>query len=230
MYLREKLQILREETKLNQESFAKKYNIALGTLKKYESKDIENPSLEVLTKYVNTFNVSYDYLLNNKIENRIKENVDVGKIIALSDNSIKNLQNKPHKPFDLILGSNYYSEMNDLMDFYFKLKYLLNKIEKLHYIQISKDELYNFVEEIYDISYENDSVCDLDNIYDSLLHIKSNFEHAKTADDVLYLSVNDFDYIQDTISQDLEFIEFQILKIVSKFLEDTYYKSNAQYI
>lgn len=224
MDLREKLQILREETKLNQESFAKKYNIALGTLKKYESKDIENPSLEVLTKYVNIFNVSYDYLLDDNIENRIKDNVNIGEVLHLSDKSIKNLKNIPHKAFDLLLSSNYFSEINGLLDFYFKLKYLLNKLENLHNIKISKDELYNFVEEIYDISYENDSVCDLDNVYDSLLTIKSNFERAKTADEVLDISVSDFDYIETTISQDLEFLEFQILKIVSKFLEDTNYK------
>lgn len=224
MDLREKLQFLREETKLNQKNFAKKYNIALGTLKKYESKDIDNPSLEVLNKYVNVFNVSYDYLLDNTIENRIKDNVNIGEVLHLSDKSIKNLKNISHKAFDLLLSSNYFSEINGLLDFYFKLKYLLNKLENLHNIKISKDELYNFVEEIYDISYENDSVCDLDNVYDSLLTIKSNFERAKTADEVLDISVSDFDYIETTISQDLEFLEFQILKIVSKFLEDTNYK------
>lgn len=223
MDLREKLQILREETKLNQESFAKKYNIALGTLKKYESKDIENPSLEVLTKYVNIFNVSYDYLLDDNIENRIKDNVNIGEVLHLSDKSIKNLKNIPHKAFDLLLSSNYFSEINGLLDFYFKLKYLLNKLENLYNIKISKDELYNFVEEIYEISYENNSVCDLDNIYDSLLTIKSNFDYNNTAEQILEVCINDFDYIKATLSQNVEFLGFQISKELLKFLENTNY-------
>lgn len=223
MDLREKLQILREETKLNQESFAKKYNIALGTLKKYESKDIENPSLEVLTKYVNIFNVSYDYLLDDNIENRIKDNVNIGEVLHLSDKSIKNLKNIPHKAFDLLLSSNYFSEINGLLDFYFKLKYLLNKLENLYNIKISKDELYNFVEEIYEISYENNIVCDLDNIYDSLLTIKSNFDYNNTAEQILEVCINDFDYIKATLSQNVEFLGFQISKELLKFLENTNY-------
>ena len=223
MDLREKLQFLREETKLNQENFAKKYNIALGTLKKYESKDIDNPSLEFLTKYVNIFNVSYDYLLDDNIENRIKDNVNIGEVLHLSDKSIKNLKNIPHKAFDLLLSSNYFSEINGLLDFYFKLKYLLNKLENLYNIKISKDELYNFVEEIYEISYENNSVCDLDNIYDSLLTIKSNFDYNNTAEQILEVCINDFDYIKATLSQNVEFLGFQISKELLKFLENTNY-------
>ena len=123
----------------------------------------------------------------------------------------------------MLLSSNYFSEINGLLDFYFKLKYLLNKLENLYNIKISKDELYNFVEEIYEISYENNSVCDLDNIYDSLLTIKSNFDYNNTAEQILEVCINDFDYIKATLSQNVEFLGFQISKELLKFLENTNY-------
>lgn len=90
MELYEKLKLLREEEGLNQEEMAKKLKIGVSTYKNYESPKTKRiPDTTILKLIKNFFNVSYEYLLEDDIENRTIETIDIQKKIGLNEMSIE---------------------------------------------------------------------------------------------------------------------------------------------
>lgn len=72
LYFGTKLRKLRKENELTQQQLADKLNVTKGTVSAYET-NAKYPSIEVLIKITNVFNISADYLLGlsetSKFEN-----------------------------------------------------------------------------------------------------------------------------------------------------------------
>ena len=65
-----KLKELREQKKITQTQLSKEINVPLITYTKYEN-NIRTPSLEVLIKLANYYNVSLDYLVGRQFTNEL---------------------------------------------------------------------------------------------------------------------------------------------------------------
>ena len=93
MNLAEKLQLLRQDYNETQKDLADAIGIGVSTLKTYENKNGgRKPDINTLKKIKEHYNVTYEYLIDDECENRTYENVDIGKELSLSDNSIKLLK------------------------------------------------------------------------------------------------------------------------------------------
>lgn len=66
----ETLKILREQKKITQEDLSKEINIKRQCISKYENGIVE-PNIETLKKLANFFDVSVDYLIGYKNQNKI---------------------------------------------------------------------------------------------------------------------------------------------------------------
>lgn len=83
--------------RITQEELADKFQLSRSTIIRIEKGDIA-PSIEILQKYHNFFNVSYEYLLGES-ENKQSKNVKIGKELKLSDraiNAIRALKSNSH--------------------------------------------------------------------------------------------------------------------------------------
>ena len=67
MFFKERLKQLRTETETKQEALARYLNVGISTVSMYETGQRE-PSLDILIKIAEYFNVSVDYLLGVKNE------------------------------------------------------------------------------------------------------------------------------------------------------------------
>lgn len=67
MFFKERLKQLRIETETKQEALARYLNVGISTVSMYETGQRE-PSLDILIKIAEYFNVSVDYLLGVKNE------------------------------------------------------------------------------------------------------------------------------------------------------------------
>lgn len=80
----QKLKMLREKKGLTQEQFAKKFNILKSSVSMYEN-NVRLPNVELIKEFSNYFNVSIDYLLNNKTtseyENELEEQEVLKKLL-----------------------------------------------------------------------------------------------------------------------------------------------------
>ena len=72
IYFGTRLKELRKEKKLTQQELADKVDLVKGSISAYE-KSLKYPSVEVLIKLCNYFNVSSDYLLGLSDEKEIKK-------------------------------------------------------------------------------------------------------------------------------------------------------------
>ncbi len=75
----EKLKMLREKNKLTQEQLAKKFNILKSSVSMYEN-NVRLPSIELIKEFANYFHVSLDYLLDNKTNNTIDNELNEQEI------------------------------------------------------------------------------------------------------------------------------------------------------
>ena len=71
-YLGERIRAARNEKHLTQQELADKVDLVKGSISAYE-KSLKYPSVEVLIKLCNYFNVSSDYLLGLSDEKEIKK-------------------------------------------------------------------------------------------------------------------------------------------------------------
>ncbi len=92
---------LRELYKLNQEDLANKLNVSKGLISLYEQEK-RKPSLEILIKLSEIFNVSIDYLLGRtntpnimdkpiQIAASTKDNIDISELDSEDKKTIENL-------------------------------------------------------------------------------------------------------------------------------------------
>ena len=100
MNIAEKLILLRKEKGLTQEEVADIFNISLTAIRNYENtKNIRIPKNEILIKMAKFYDVSLEYLLDDTVNNRKQENINLEKDLKLSDRAIDNIRelNKSRK-------------------------------------------------------------------------------------------------------------------------------------
>lgn len=105
MNIAEKLKKLRESKGISQnkliEELAEKQNVnvAISSIRNYEN--INSPRIpqgEVLLALARYYDVNLEYLIDDNITTYKKENLDIGKKLGLTDESIKNLKEITNRP------------------------------------------------------------------------------------------------------------------------------------
>lgn len=87
----EKIKQLRLDRNLTQEQASKEMGIAISSLRNYENGRL--PDTHQLKIIRNFYNVSYEYLLEDSIINKNSENIEISKILKLTDKSIEKIKN-----------------------------------------------------------------------------------------------------------------------------------------
>jgi len=123
----EKLKELREEKGLSPEELSKKLEkanmyISPNSIRNYEN-GIFPKEVGTYNKLANFFNVTPNYLFDKNIENKSYENIEISKLINLSDKSINNLKEVTNN------GVNYFIENIGIKDFSEYLE-IYTKIQK----------------------------------------------------------------------------------------------------
>lgn len=109
MNITEKLIKLRKERNLTQEQLAEKLGLSISTIRNYEN--INRPRIpknEILIQLANFYNVSTEYLLNDNIDNKSDENINIEKELGLSELAIKDIQG--------LKNSNLQNDFNDFLE------------------------------------------------------------------------------------------------------------------
>jgi transcriptional regulator with XRE-family HTH domain len=116
MHLGNKIKALRKELNLSQDELAEKINIDGRQISRYEN-DKMNPSIDVLIKLADAFNISVDYLLFDDIPKKPLRQKYTYIIEKLE--SIENMSNEDQQAFTIFLDSIYAK---------YKLKKLANSV------------------------------------------------------------------------------------------------------
>jgi len=89
----EKIRKLRTEKGWTQEVASKKIGIGKNTLKNYENKKISRiPATDYLKKIAKAYNVSTEYLLDDECINKTNKNIEIGKELSFSDETIAKIK------------------------------------------------------------------------------------------------------------------------------------------
>lgn len=106
MNFSDKLKLLRKEQHLDQKQASEKIGIALSTLRKYEQ--VGKPDVPQLIKIKEYFNVSYDYLLNDKCETRNVSNLEIVNSLGITEETVNAIRKTERKQFleDLLTNKN----------------------------------------------------------------------------------------------------------------------------
>lgn len=104
MHLGSKIKSLRKERNLSQDELAEKINIDGRQISRYEN-DKMNPSIDVLIKLAEAFNISVDYLLFSDIPKKPLRQKYTSIIEKLE--LIENMSNEDQQAFMIFLDSIY---------------------------------------------------------------------------------------------------------------------------
>ena len=102
MHLGNKIKELRKDRNISQDELAEKINIDGRQISRYEN-DKMNPSIEVLIKIAEAFNISIDYLLFDDIPKKPLKQKYFSIINKLE--TIENLSNEDQQAFIIFLDS-----------------------------------------------------------------------------------------------------------------------------
>ena len=234
MDLRNKLINLRKEKNFTQEQLAQKIGISVSTIKNYESeKTSRTPDINILQIYAKFFTVSLDYLVDDSINNKTLENINIEKTLNLSDQAIENLKKHRHNATNLLLESEQFDSINSLLDLYFKFLYLSSETnQKAQKVQNNNAiDIANNINEIINVynSFRLDNplislysgiVENVDeDIYLDVLSNKeneSNLNDKELLDDLNFININ----IYTSFVNSLKIIKLELLEEYSKFLNN----------
>lgn len=226
MNLREKLIKLRKEKGLTQSQLAKKLKISESSIKKYENgKNPRTPEINVLKFYSEYFEVSFDYLLNDSINNKTITNIYIEKILDLSDKAIDNLTEHKHKAITSFLETKYSITINTLFDVYKKSSFLKNEIKKYAIQSNDTKELAISVKNFFNIyntfSKESRAFCsytynieNLETIHEDILDGEASGSYASQELD------EEISYIYTILENTCKVIKLELFETLSKFLEE----------
>ena len=227
MNLREKLINLRIEKNLTQANLADELGISISSIKKYENeKEPRRPETYILDKYSKFFKVSMDYLIDDKIENKTSENINISKILNLSDTAIYNLKKYNHKAIDLLIESEQLSTFNNLLDLYFKFSNLINKTEQVKIKdEPTIDELAHNINEIMKIYHSYRQQNNLITTYTITIENIDGFYLQVLEDNRDFVTLADlkeeFSDIYITFVKSIKIIKLELIEEFSKFLNTT---------
>lgn len=226
MNLREKLIELRKEKGLTQSQLAKELKISESSIKKYENeKNPRTPEISVLKFYSEYFKVSFDYLLNDSINNKTITNIYIEKILDLSDKAIDNLTEHQHKAITSFLETKYSITINTLFDVYKKASFLKNEIRKYAIQSNDTKELAISVKNFFNIynafSKESRAFCsytynieNLETVHEDILDGEASEFYASQELD------EEISYIYTILENTCKVIKLELFETLSKFLEE----------
>ena len=185
MEFKKKLRDLLTENSLSPEQLSKKLpiSIAPNTIRNYLN---GNPpqSKEFYQILADFFGVSVQYLYDDTVGNREKENIDIGKTIGLSDKAIKNLHmlkmqkdSLPNSNFKMLETINLLLEEDN-----FETKSLLAIIDSYLNMKTDKEKTFDFVnhndwcEMRYTFTYEDLTKILLDIQNDKLKELRNKIQ------------------------------------------------------
>lgn len=170
----EKLKKLRKEKNISQETVAEEIGISISALRNYENENKNRiPKNEILQAFAEYYKVSSDYLLNENVQNKSIQNINIGEKFGFSDRVIEILLDLRDNSESL----NYFIENIKLKKLILKIKFLkdgetlllekqqnvrnfFNK-KRLKLTKLNKEELLNYfnemnatIIELYNLMYE----------------------------------------------------------------------------
>lgn len=224
MNIAEKLRKLREEKGLSQEQLIDELHkkqgekIAISSIRNYEN--VNNPRIpqgQILLALSRYYNVSLEYLLDDSINNRKQNNIDIGKQLKLSDNAISSIA-CPHAQnnideLDFFLSSfGFYSllEKFRIIEELKVLKEYINydlyikggfgdegfidekKIEISNngnlYIGIPKKKLISIAEKVL-----NEYISPLEYFYDNYGYRDDSYDYTEITEDEIYKKIKSYE-------------------------------------
>ena len=146
MNFSEKIKLLRKERNLNQEQASEKIGIALSSLRKYEQ--VGKPDVPQLIKIKEFYNVSYDYLLNDKCNTRSISNLEIVDSLGITEQSVNSIRDMKNKDFlENLLTNEYSKDLLTFMEEQAKVKYISNYILNRFCKRLYKTQNYNNITE-----------------------------------------------------------------------------------
>ena len=150
----EKLRSLRKERSLSQEEVAEKLNVSRQTISKYELGDA-TPDLNKISEIAKLFNVSFDYLLGDRVVKEEKQVIQSSNnTITIMSSITKTMANhykfktikvfkpKKNQPYGLLMGvykETFWGESVDCLGYY-ATKEDMDKELKAIFSALSKGE------------------------------------------------------------------------------------------
>lgn len=112
MNIAEKLIELRKEKGKTQYGVCKDLEISIAAIQNYENINKPRiPASKVLLKFAKYYDVSLEYLLDDELNNRKHETIEISKVFAFSDKAIENL-----KEIGNMEGSQLKEKTNNLLE------------------------------------------------------------------------------------------------------------------
>lgn len=129
----EKLIQLRYEKGLTQAELGKELNIALSSIQNYENINKPRiPEAKLLLKIAKYYDVSLEYLLDDELNNRKQENIEIGKELGLTDETIENIKKINDEGLNnilnLFISKNEFMQIVEKYNLYYKSTFYLNNI------------------------------------------------------------------------------------------------------
>ncbi len=209
MNITEKLIKLRKEKKVTQEQLAQDLKISISAIRNYENlKNPRIPKNDILLDFAQYYNVSIEYLLNNNIENKQTNNIDIGKELHLSDTAINKIKK--------ISNENLSNELNTFLDNIY-LEGLMRQIHYLTSIYTQKNNNLVFLSKLYDlepylikvIKQKNDKVKQetqkLLEIFKNKMISFYDFIYSYTEHDINFISDSSYDLFQESLDNIIDY-------------------------
>lgn len=169
-----------------------------------------------------------DYLTDDNIKNKPSENININKILKLSDKAIDSLKNNDHKAIDLFIESSQFSTFNNLLDLYFKFSHLIRKTEQLKIEDKSTiDELAQSINEIMNVYNSYCTENSLITLYTPAIENLDGTYSLALGDneDIDFVSLDDLkaEYIDiyTTFVKAIKVVKLELIEEFSKFLDST---------
>lgn len=189
----EKIKQLRLDRNLTQEQASKKMGIAISSLRNYENGRL--PDTHQLKAIKDFYNVPYEYLLEDNCENKSSENIEISKILHLTDKSIEKIKNLQY--FSPFQSNNDQQIPNKVFQEYFNV--LLENLDIGNIISeisslLDMTKLYEYFNLFSSLLYFKDYIfsCIKDNKTDNISELLNLFEN-KLNDEYLLIIGTDLD-------------------------------------
>lgn len=207
----------------------KEYQINKNTLSNAErDKTISNTTMEILANY---YEVSFDYLKNDIIENSTNENIEINKILGFSDKTIEKIKSVNFDKFEdmsknlnlLFENLNFNIICWDLRDIkvlkeYYKMCYFI--IGFYHnYEEITEEVFYDYINSIDTENLkEFSSIQDIIGYLRNVIYVvrkKENKEEIRKFD----MKLTDY---MNRINEIIGFKKYDITKNISETLDNIF--------
>ena len=185
MTFAEKIKELRKQKGLNQEQASKKIGIATSSLRNYENGRLPDTYQMKLIK--NFYNVSYEYLVDDSIENKLDEDIKIEKELGLSSLSIKKI---------LDLKKDQLSNTLNLFIEKTNIENLIYRIHEIHILENQWENNISFLIQLYDFSdFLEENLNDTNN--NEIINIFSLF-NTKMSNFCKFIDCTEIDLISIT--------------------------------